>query len=70
MGGDEEVTHLTRTTVARWLPEVNNDVRSLGLSQEYIEVLCLSNGDLPLQAIALVLMTARGSCCTYYGPPA
>src|SRR6266568_4690817 len=54
--GGEVVTQLTRTTVARWLPEVNNDVRSLGLSQEYIEVLCLSNGDLPLQAIALVLM--------------
>jgi hypothetical protein len=54
----EEVglTHLTRTTVSRWLPEVNKDVRSLGLSQEYIEVLCLSNGELPLQAIALVLM--------------
>ena len=54
----EEVgeTHLTRMTVSRWLPEVNNDVRSLGLSQEYIEVLCLSNGELPLQAIALVLM--------------
>src|SRR6266853_589022 len=49
-------TQLTRTTVARWLPEVNNDVRSLGLSQEYIEVLCLSNGELPLQAIASVLM--------------
>ncbi len=49
--------HLTRTTVARWLPEIHNDVRSLGLSQEYIEVLCLSNGELPLQAIALVLMT-------------
>jgi len=49
-------THLTRTSVARWLPEVNRDVRSFGLSQEYIEVLCLSNGDLPLQAISLVLM--------------
>jgi hypothetical protein len=54
---EEVETHLTRTSVARWLPEVNNDVRSLGLSQEYIEVLCLSNGELPLQAIALVLMT-------------
>lgn len=49
-------TRLTRTTVSRWLPEVNKDVRSLGLSQEYIEILCLSNGELPLQAIALVLM--------------
>jgi hypothetical protein len=52
----EGVTHLTRTTVARWLPEVSNDVRSLGLNQEYIEVLCLSNGELSLQAVALVLM--------------
>lgn len=50
-------TQLTRTTVARWLPEVNNDVRGFGLSQEFIEVLCLSNGELPLQAMALVLMT-------------
>src|SRR2546430_12694331 len=49
-------TTLTRTTVARWLPEVSNDVRSLGLSQEHIEVLCLSNGELPLQAMSLVLM--------------
>src|SRR5437016_2164331 len=48
--------HITRTTVTRWLPEVNNDVRSLGLSQEYIEALCLSNGEIPLQAIALVVM--------------
>lgn len=53
----EGVAHLSRTTVARWLPEVSNDVRSLGLSQEYIEVLCLSNGELSLQAVALVLMT-------------
>ncbi len=53
---NEGVTHLTRTTVARWLPEVSNDVRSLGLSQECIEVLCLSNGELALQAVALVLM--------------
>lgn len=49
-------TYLTRTTVARWLPEVNKDVRNLGLSQEYIEVLCLSNGEIPLQAVALALM--------------
>jgi len=50
-------TNLTRTTVPRWLPEVSRDVQSFGLSQEYIEVLCLSNGALPLQAISLVLMT-------------
>lgn len=53
----DEVPHLARTTVARWLPEVSKDVASLGLSQESIEVLCLSNGELPLQAVALVLMT-------------
>jgi hypothetical protein len=52
----EGVTNLTRTTVARWQPEVNRDVRNLGLGQEEIEVLCLSNGELPLQAVALVLM--------------
>jgi len=49
-------TSLTRMTVARWLPEVSNDVRSLGLSQEHIEVLCLANGEVPLQAVAMVLM--------------
>src|SRR6266566_6526952 len=50
-----EIT-LTRSTMARWLPEVSNDVRSLGLSQEHIEVLCLANGEVPLQAMAMVLM--------------
>ncbi len=54
---NEGVTNLTRTTVARWQPEVSRDVRSLGLKQESIEVLCLSNGELPLQAVSLVLMT-------------
>lgn len=54
----EEMGHtsLTRSTVSRWLAEVNNDVRNLGLSQEHIEVLCLSNGELSLQAMSLVLM--------------
>ena len=52
----EGVTQFTRTTVARWQPEVSRDVRSMGLSQESIEVLCLSNGELPLQAVALALM--------------
>ena len=49
-------TYLTHTTVTRWLPEITNDVRNMGLSQEYIGVLCLSNGELPLQSIALALM--------------
>jgi hypothetical protein len=49
-------TSLTRTTVARWLPEVSRDVRSLGLNQEHIDVLCLSNGEIPLQGMSLALM--------------
>ncbi len=52
----EGVTYLTRATVARWQPEVSKDVRSLGLSHEAVEVLCLSNGETPLQAVAQVLM--------------
>src|ERR1700738_634433 len=49
-------TSLTRTTVSRWLPEVSRDVHSLGLNQEHIDVLCLSNGEIPLQGMSLVLM--------------
>lgn len=54
----EEMTGnaLTRTTMVRWLPEVSNDVRSLGLSQDHIDVLCLANGEVPLQAMAMALM--------------
>jgi Domain of unknown function (DUF4388) len=47
---------LTRATMARWLPEVSNDVRSLGLNQDHIDVLCLANGEVPLQAMAMALM--------------
>ena len=47
---------LTRATMVRWLPEVSNDVRSLGLSQDHIDVLCLANGEVPLQAMAMALM--------------
>jgi Domain of unknown function (DUF4388) len=47
---------LTRATMARWLPEVSRDVRSLGLSQDHIDVLCLANGEVPLQAMAMALM--------------
>src|SRR5712691_1347325 len=53
----EGLAHLTHSTVARWQPEVTRDVRSLGLGQDYIEVLCLSNGELPLQAVSLALLT-------------
>src|SRR5205823_14840169 len=51
---------VSRMSVARWLPAVRNDVRSLGLSQEHIAVLCLANGEVPLQAIAMVLMIPEG----------
>ncbi len=52
---------LTRNTVARWMPEFQGDVTKLGLSREDINVLCLSNGQLPLRAIAygLLLPEAR-----------
>ncbi len=53
----EGLASFSRSTVARWQPEVSKDVRSLGLGQEYIEVLCLANGELTLQAIAFALMT-------------
>lgn len=52
----ENKTLLTRTSVARWQPEVSRDVSSMGLSQQAIEVLCLCNGEIPLHAIAQVLM--------------
>lgn len=52
---------LTRNTVARWMPEFGGDVNRLGLSREDINVLCLSNGQLSLRAIAngLLLPEAR-----------
>lgn len=52
----EGVNYLTRTTVARWQPEVSKDVQSLGLTHEEVSVLCLSNGEIPLQAAAQILM--------------
>ena len=42
----EGVVRLTRTTVARWQPEVSKDVRSLGLGQDEVNVLCLSTGEI------------------------
>lgn len=47
---------LTRNTVARWMPEFQGDVTKLGLSREDINVLCLSNGQLSLRAIAYGLL--------------
>ncbi len=46
----------SRGTVARWMPEFDGDVRQLGLAREEIGVLCLSNGQFPLQAISYALL--------------
>src|SRR5262249_15098882 len=43
---------LSRNTMARWMPEFAGDVTKLGFGQEEIDVLCLSNGQFPLHAIA------------------
>jgi hypothetical protein len=50
---------LSRTTVARWKPQFNGDVHRLELEQEEINVLCLANGQLPLQAIAYALLCSE-----------
>lgn len=50
---------LSRTTVARWMPDVKAAVTQLGLGQEEIGVLCLSNGQFPLHAVAYALMIAE-----------
>jgi hypothetical protein len=47
---------LTRGTVARWMPAFNGDVAQLNLGREEIGVLCLSNGQFPLHAIAYTLL--------------
>ena len=47
---------LTRNTVARWMPEFNGDVTKLGLEGDEIGVLCLSNGQFPLHAVAYALL--------------
>ncbi len=50
---------LSRTTVARWRPQFNGDVRRLGLEPDAINVLCLANGQLSLQAIAYALLISE-----------
>jgi hypothetical protein len=49
-------TGLNRTTVARWMPEFDGDVRRLGLEKDQINVLCLANGQLTIQSIAYGLL--------------
>jgi hypothetical protein len=43
---------LNRTTVARWMPHFTGDIMRLGLDADEVNVLCLANGQLSLQAIA------------------
>jgi hypothetical protein len=50
---------LSRTTVARWRPQFNGDVNRLGLEPDAINVLCLANGQLSLQAIAYALLISE-----------
>ena len=52
-------TGLNRTTVARWLPDFTGDIRRLGLESDEINVLCLANGQLSLQAIAYALLLSE-----------
>ncbi len=52
-------TGLNRTTVARWMPEFDGDVRRLGLEKDQINVLCLANGQLTIQSIAYGLLISE-----------
>jgi hypothetical protein len=50
---DEATTiGVTRTTVARWMPHFTGDIMRLGLEPDEVNILCLANGQLSLQAIA------------------
>ena len=56
---EASATGLNRTTVARWMPEFDGDVKRLGLDKEEINVLCLANGQLPIQSIAYGLLSSE-----------
>ncbi len=49
-----------RSTIARWAPQFQGNVRQLGLSPDEVNVLCLCNGQQPLYAIAYGLMLPEG----------
>jgi hypothetical protein len=52
-------TGLNRTTVARWRPEFDGNVRRFPLDKDQINVLCLANGELTIQAIAYGLLASE-----------
>lgn len=49
---------LSRSTIARWMPEpeFQGDIAGLGLTPDEIHVLCLANGQFPLHAISYALL--------------
>ena len=49
---------LSRSTIARWMPEpeFKGNIGGLGLTADEINVLCLSNGQFPLHAISYALL--------------
>jgi|SRR5579859_7460123 len=52
-------TGLNRTTVARWMPHFTGDIKRLGLEPDAVNVLCLANGQLSLEAIAYALLCSE-----------
>lgn len=50
---------LNRTTVARWMPHFTGDIMRLGLETDEVNVLCLANGQLSLQAVAYGLRSSE-----------
>ncbi len=53
---DEAATiGLSRAAVARWMSHFTGDIMRLGLEPDEVNVLCLANGQLSLQAIAYAL---------------
>src|ERR1051326_5056760 len=50
---------LNRSTVARWMPHFTGNIMSLGLEPDEVNVLCLANGQLSLQAIAYGLRSSE-----------
>ncbi len=50
---------ISRYSTPRWLPDINGDVQNLNLSREEVSVLLLSNGQLPIYAIAYGLLMSE-----------
>lgn len=57
--GKTVAPNVTRYSTPRWLPDFNGDVQNLNLSREDISVLFLSNGQIPVYAIAYGLLDSE-----------